>query len=39
MIQWIPGCDYPDLSLFQDSKSLEKVNGPRGPWSIRREPD
>ena len=39
MIQQSPGCDDPDQSVFQGSWSPETVDGPRGPWSIRREPE
>ena len=39
MIQQSPGCDNPDPSVFQGSRSLEMVDGPMGPWSIRREPE
>lgn len=39
MIQQSPGCDDPDQSVFQGSRSPEMVDGPRGPWSIRREPE
>ena len=39
MIQQSPGCDDPDPSVFQGSRSPETVDGPRGPWSIRREPE
>ena len=37
MIQQSPGCDDPDQSVFQGSP--ETVDGPRGLWSIRREPE
>ena len=39
MTQQSPGCDDPDLSVFKGSRRLEMVDGPRGPWSIRREPE
>ena len=39
MIQQSPVCDDPDLSVFQGSRSLEMVDGPRGLWSIKREPE
>ena len=39
MIQESPECDDPDQSVFQGSRSPEMVDGPRGPWSIRREPE
>ena len=39
MIQQSPGCDDPDQSVFQGSRSPETVDGPRGPWSIRSEPE
>ena len=29
MIQQSPGCDDPDLSVFQGSRSLEMLDGPR----------
>ena len=39
MIQQSPGCDDPDQSVFQGGWSLGTVDGPRGPWSIRRKPE
>ena len=39
MIQRSPGCNNLDRSVFQGSRSLEMVDGPRGLWSIRREPE
>ena len=39
MIQQSPGCDDPDQSMFQGNGSPGTVDGQRGPWSIRREPE
>ena len=39
MIQQSLSCDDSDQSLFQGRWSPETVDSPRGPWSIRREPE